>query len=558
MSRLDFARLRRWLAAHHAAARGGPSALERLEAANAQRASRRAFLGQVGALAAATALPFELGAGCASTGAAAPKDRSVAASGLRIAIVGGGMAGLACCDRLARAGVHAEVYEASGRPGGRMLSPRGLWPGFEQHAVELGGSFVNSTHTALLRHVRELGLELIDARDDRADLERPYVIGGRRYREAEIIARFEPVARAVRAARDTLVDGGDDVGYTTPAGAETLDRQSVAEFLEGAGGDMVVSVALEAIYTTEYGMPVGEQSALNLVLELGVDDPETIRPIVESDEVFTLPGGVERIPEALARRLKDRVHYGKRLEAVREDGLGGYVLTFEDAFGGGAADVPADVVVMALPFTILRDLELRVELPAVKWRAIKELGYGSNAKLLVPFRTPFWRDAGFSGDGVLEVDNQTTWDATRQRNTPLAVITDYTGGERGISLGQGTVAEQVERFMAPFEALYPGARGQLAGAGVRKHWPSVPTVKASYSAYRVGQWTGIAGAEIEPVGAMYFCGEHTSREHQGYMNGAAETGEQAADAVLARLDGNAVGWGAAPRACRRRPIARTA
>lgn len=554
MSRLDFTRLRRWMAAHHAAARGGPSAVERLEEGLDLRTSRRAFLGQVGAVAAAAALPLTLD--CGTSTPRTLRDRSGAARGLRIVVVGAGMAGLACADRLARAGVHAEVYEASGRPGGRMLSPRGLWPGFGDTAIELGGSFINTNHTALLRHIEELGLHLLDVRQDE-DLERPYLVDGRRYREAEVVARLEPIARAVRAARATLVDGGDGISYANAAGAEALDRQSVAEFLEGAGGDMVVSVALEAIYTTEYGLPVGEQSALNLVLELGIDDPETIRPIVESDEVYNVVEGVERIPEALARRLEDRVHYAKRLEAVRADGLGGYVLTFQDGFSGRAADVPADVVVMALPFTILRELDVRLELPAIKWRAVRELGYGSNAKLLVPFRTPFWRDAGFSGEGVLGVDQQTTWDATRQRKAPLAVITDYTGGARGISLGEGTIAEQVERFLTPFEALYPGARGEVAGTGVRKHWPSVPTVKGSYSAYRTGQWTGIAGAEIEPVGAMYFCGEHTSRAHQGYMNGAAETGEQAADAVLARLDGRALGWGA-PRACRRRPIAATA
>lgn len=39
------------------------------------------------------------------------------------------------------------------------------------------------------------------------------------------------------------------------------------------------------------------------------------------------------------------------------------------------------------------------------------------------------------------------------------------------------------------------------------------------------------------MGALYFCGEHPSRDHQGSMNGAAEAGEQVADAVIAHLAG---------------------
>src|SRR5689334_20132678 len=60
--------------------------------------------------------------------------------GRRIAIVGGGMAGLTAAHVLALAGVRAEVYEASLRTGGRMYTLRGL-PG--DQLVELGGELVD-------------------------------------------------------------------------------------------------------------------------------------------------------------------------------------------------------------------------------------------------------------------------------------------------------------------------------------------------------------------------------------------------------------------------------
>jgi monoamine oxidase len=81
------------------------------------------------------------------------------------------------------------------------------------------------------------------------------------------------------------------------------------------------------------------------------------------------------------------------------------------------------------------------------------------------------------------------------------------------------------------ERIFPGARAAATGRVARWHWPSDPFVRGSYACWKVGQYTSIAGAEFEPVGRLLFAGEHTSLEHQGYMNGAAETGRRAAQIV---------------------------
>ncbi len=35
-----------------------------------------------------------------------------------------------------------------------------------------------------------------------------------------------------------------------------------------------------------------------------------------------------------------------------------------------------------------------------------------------------------------------------------------------------------------------------------------------------------------PQGGIYFCGEHTSQDFQGFMEGGASTGKQAANDVI--------------------------
>ena len=194
-------------------------------------------------------------------------------------------------------------------------------------------------------------------------------------------------------------------------------------------------------------------------------------------------------------------------------------------------------MVLALPFTLLRQVELQVELPEVKRRAIDELGYGTNAKLMVGVAARPWRAAPHRSDGSTysDVGYQQTWDSTRLQPGASAILTQYTGGLKGLALGESTAQDQAAAFLSGLDQVFPGVKELANGSVARMHWPSYPLTRGSYSAYRVGQYTTIAGAEIERVGNVHFCGEHTSLDAQGFMEGAALTGAMAADEVAEDL-----------------------
>ena len=67
-----------------------------------------------------------------------------------------------------------------------------------------------------------------------------------------------------------------------------------------------------------------------------------------------------------------------------------------------------------------------------------------------------------------------------------------------------------------------------------EHWPSNPLTRGSYTCYTPGQFTTIAGHEGQPVGNLFFAGEHANSfyEWQGFMEGAALSGVDAAAAIL--------------------------
>ena len=91
--------------------------------------------------------------------------------------------------------------------------------------------------------------------------------------------------------------------------------------------------------------------------------------------------------------------------------------------------------------------------------------------------------------------------------------------------------------MRGIERAYPGATRERNGKVSRFHWPTFPWTKGSYSCYKPGQWTTIAGSEGLPVGNLFFAGEHCSYDFQGYMNGAAQSGADTAKAVMAKVSG---------------------
>jgi monoamine oxidase len=90
-------------------------------------------------------------------------------------------------------------------------------------------------------------------------------------------------------------------------------------------------------------------------------------------------------------------------------------------------------------------------------------------------------------------------------------------------------------FLAQLEPVLPGITSHWNGRAMVDFWPDEEWTRGSYSYWKVGQYTSFAGIEGRQEGNAYFCGEHTSIDFQGYLNGAVETGERVAAEVIADL-----------------------
>jgi monoamine oxidase len=485
---------------------------EEWRAAADARVSRRQFVSVLGATGMVAALD-----------ACAPRRGIPRPGGTapRVVIVGGGMAGLTAAYRLQAADVPVRVFEAQERIGGRMLSLRGHFA--DAQVAELGGELIDTNQAHIQALARELGIELEDyTRDDAAVSRDVWHFGGQRRTDAEVVEAMRPVAEHVR--RDVAAMGDDGITFEQPnAAAVRLDRQTLAGWLDATGVTGWPRRLLEVAYETEYGLAPGDQSALNLLTMFQLDDAGFV-PFGESDERFHVLGGNDRIVHTLAERLGGAVETGVRLEAVRERGDGGFRCDFRR--GGASVAVEADVLLLAIPFTLLRQVRLDLPLPAWKRRAIDELTYGTNAKLMVGFGERVWRTRHRSNGSVFtDLPFQSTWETSRLQPGTSGILTNFTGGAHAVELGRGTPAEQAALLVADLERVFPGVAAARVGMReARFHWPSHEFTRGSYASYSPGQWTALRGAEGRAVGRVHFAGEHCSLDAQGFMEGACETG----------------------------------
>ncbi len=178
-------------------------------------------------------------------------------------------------------------------------------------------------------------------------------------------------------------------------------------------------------------------------------------------------------------------------------------------------------------------MEIRLPLPERTRRAIREISFGTNAKLFAGLSRRPWRAQGFSGEVITDLGFQTCWEDHARPGGGPGGLTVFAGGQTGVDFARGEAAARVREVLARLEVAFPEASVVGTGAAARMDWPGYALAKGSYSCFAPGQVTAFAGA-FAPLGRLVFAGEHMSKEHSGYMNGAAETGRLAARAV-ARL-----------------------
>ncbi|MEZ0068871.1 monoamine oxidase [Streptacidiphilus sp. MAP12-20] len=508
----------------------------------AERAERELNRRQLLAGAGAVTLAGLAGAALAGSTRAAAATPSVASP--RVVIVGAGLAGLRCAHQLwtGPRAIASTVYEAdTTHVGGRCWSLRGFFAGGT--VSEHGGSFISSTDTAVLNLAKSFGLKTEYANGGTLNAG-TYAgwINGSRYDGPQ--QQSDWVAEAYNAFAASYAAMGTPRWNSATAEAKRLDQLSCLDYLTQIGlpSGSALSQLIQSIQLQSGGEPANS-SALGMIGFLG--SSSTFDGGAGFDEKYHLVGGNDQLVSGMVGQLPaGTVRQGYQLVAVVQNTDGSYTCTFTCP-GSSSASVTAqaDHLVLALPFSTLRDVDLtRSGLSALKLTAIQQQGMGQNAKLVTQLNSKTWPSLGYNGvSNTGPTGYQTAWDGSVQlgaKGSP-ALLVNFPGGDTARSVLTGAAhgpapAADVNWFLSQIEHVYPGTTAAFNGLAYEDHWSLDPWHKGAYHYYGIGQYTSIAGYEAVQEGRIHFAGEHTDVDN-ATLNAAVASGERAATEVSAQV-----------------------
>jgi monoamine oxidase len=506
---------------------------DREESAMTDSVRRRELLGLIGRSAGGAAMLHAMTAlGHAEESPYAGRiDLPGAPPGMRILVLGAGMAGLIAAYELRRAGYAVEVLEYNERAGGRSWTLRG-----GDEYVELGGAkqrcefdrglYFNPGpwripyhHHAMLDYARRLGvaLEPFVQVNHNAYLYAKNAWGGAPQRLRHVQSDFhghvaELLAKATRRhALDDAVTREDqerlleamrrwgalDRSYRYAAGELSSSRRGHA--VAPGGGLMPSPVPSQPLALHDL---LQSRAWTHLVVGLEHEYQSTLLQPV---------GGMDQIARALHREVADAVRFGARVTAIDQDPRG-VTVTYADMTAGGATRrAQADWCVCTIPLSILSQIEIKAG--AAMHAAIDAVPYGASVKVGLQFKRRFWEEDDRIYGGITYTDQPIGLigypDAGVGQAGKGVLLGAYIWGPNAYEFTSLTPQERVQLALAQGARIHPQYPAEFE-TGISVGWHRVPWSLGCY-----GAWSDAARAEhyralCEIDGRIVLAGEHAS------------------------------------------------
>ena len=193
-------------------------------------------------------------------------DELVSVTGrVKVAIVGGGFAGLSAAWWLSSHGFQVQVFDARDRAGGRVYSPAG-GPGGT--LIEHGGELVGRNHPNWIEFAKrfDLGLSLLtdEGTYSQLNLEMPLILNGEAVDEKRQEQIFHEMQRVLIALNADAVTIDPEQPWRSPR-AEEWDHQSVANWISAQRCSDDAKAALRFQLENNQSVAVDQQSYLGLL-----------------------------------------------------------------------------------------------------------------------------------------------------------------------------------------------------------------------------------------------------------------------------------------------------
>ncbi len=496
--------------------------------------TRRLFLTRIAAAGGASAA-FEAmtGLGLLAYPTQAPFNLTGRAPGVRVLVLGAGLAGLTVAYELGKAGYACRVLEARPRPGGRVFTVRrgtvSEEDGSQQTAAFDEGLYFNAGpmrishhHHTTLAYCRELNVpvEVFVADSESAYLyqTRSSTLNGQRIRLREARADFDGYIAELlsKALAQTQLDQpltNDDrerlLAYLRRLGALDQQRQYRGSPRRSGYESRTDPLALRDLL------------GANFDFYLGIDWDS-------QPAMMQVAGGMDRLPAALASRLGNRIVYRAAVREIRQSERGVWAVYADE--DGKLRRVDADYCVCTIPLPVLVGVEKDLSQPVQA--AISASSYDGAGKIGLQFKRRFWEEDD-------EIHGGRSW--TDQE------IGQIIYPSHGFQTRKGVLVGYYMDFKRTMRERTPAERQQLAleqGARIHPQYTNEFETAFSVSWPRVqwnrGSWRSETRAAHEalallrqPDGRIHFAGDYMT-DMSSWMQGAFESAREAAQAVHKR------------------------
>ena len=461
-----------------------------MEGMNDSVFSRRAFLKGAGAAALSTPLLASPFAGAVF---AAPNRRK------SCIIIGAGMSGLAAAYRLSKSGWDVTIIEARNRIGGRVWTHH--FPD-SNLTCELGGEWIGDDHERMIALCREFQLPLQRHRFQDSLLQDGKISSPGAW-------GFSPQSKNAWKKFEAAWP------KYTERDRQNLDRYDWWTWLKRIGYSEDDLRLRDLMDSTDFGESIRHVSAYSAA-------GEYLESNATNEMDWKISGGNDRLPRAMAERIGlKNFRLSTTVSAITQKNGKVYVRA-------GNEVLTADACVCTVPARVLNNIRFSPELPSAQVKAAWELQYARIVKSAISFDERFWKADDFSL--ISDTTSHYYFHSTQKQSGPTGVLTSYAVGEKADVLASQSNARRQEiitRDLSSFNERAP----QLANGIISQAWQRDPWTQGAYALYRPGQWFSVRPILQKPHGKILFAGEHLA-DWQGFMEGAVNTGEAAADALL--------------------------